>query len=270
VSVSVRAGAAGCQPPEGRGRLRTPSRSVRSLAAGALGLGLLLGPLAPDAAAQLPTNVPFFEPGDAQRLSAELAEARRQQGICYGWSIRVSGGGEVASEVGSDAGPGIPVRQGTPAGEAACDRWAEADIEIVYTDESSEFEDYATVGISTGPSSDWQPSWQDLGITEADLLGDRDYAAMTNLISGLPLLAAQDGVAAALTLPEAQPSGPTDEPYGNPTPDLLRDSGPAIVFFGLLALAGGLWFVVEVRRQRRRTPVARGSGAWPGSPHKPR
>jgi hypothetical protein len=243
-------------------------RSLASAALG-LGLGLLLGPLAGSAAAQVPSgNQPFFEPPDAQKIASELAQAQGRQGICYGWLIRVTGAGEDAFEVGSNAGPGTPVQQATGA---ACERWAEAEVSIAFTDESSELEDSAGVVISTSPSLNWQPDWNDLGISQADLLGDRSYAAVSNLIAGLPLLAAQDGVADSVepAAAAATPAAPaSDAPFGSPGPDLWRELGFALAFFGILTLSGIVWFVIELVRQRRRPQAAFGAPE-PGTPPQP-
>jgi hypothetical protein len=241
----------------------------RSLASGALGLGLLLGPLSAGAAAQLPGGIqPFFEPPDAQRLASELAQARERQGICYGWVIRVIGAGEDASEVGSNAGPGTRVQEAT---DATCERWVEAEVSISFTDESSEAEDAAAVVISTSPSLNWQPDWNDLGISQADLLGDRNYAAVSNLVAGLPLLAAQDGVADSVepaTAANASAPPASDAPFGSPGSDLLRELGPGLAFFGVLGLFGIGWFVVEMVKQRRRPRAASGAPE-PGTAPRP-
>lgn len=222
---------------------RRASRPARRVLVAALVLSLVLpapafaGPILPD--------------DDAAELAQKLAEATEEQDICYGWEMTVRDErGGYQDDAGSSSGPGSPLDR------RACRRWIVLAGSVSYTPASSEQEDSASLRIETsfvgGPHTSDLPA---LGVSERDLLGDRDDIALFNAVSGLPLLAAQYGHApyvAAESNAEPIPSG--DQPTGKPSFDVGRTYAPLIVLLVLAMIAGAAGIVLTLAGVLPRTP----------------
>ncbi|WP_027660557.1 hypothetical protein [Salinispora fenicalii] len=193
---------------------------------------------------------------------ALLHDAAEQQGICYGWKLQQ---GDVVS-VGSNLGAGISV-----VDHPRCPRWLRVAATVVYTPESSEAEDYATVAVEG--SSEFFPELPGLvaglsrfGLDEATFVEEPGWAAMRAAVS-LPLLVVESGVAS----PEPTiPSEPAEAPSPLPAAgsDLWRDrSGWLIGATGMFLIAVLLVVVglVQWRRRRGEAAVANGRGAGAAS-----
>ncbi|MDQ3931804.1 MAG: hypothetical protein M3252_03065 [Actinomycetota bacterium] len=197
-----------------------------------------LGVLPTPAAAE-----PLLAPDDAVELAQGLAEAAEEQEICYGWEVDVWDGqtGQRLADVGSGAGPGVRVDR------QACSRWMALVAEVSYAAETSESEDSATMWIESNLPDVSTERLRELGISDGDLLGDRDDAALFNAVNALPLLAAQSGLAPYLRAePNTVPIPDEDQPTGKPGSDLIRTYAPLIVLAALALVIGLVGIVLSL------------------------
>ena len=211
---------------------------IRALVAGLLGGVLLCSPGAAAATAQAD---PVFNPEDAQDLADLLADATEVQGVCYGWTVRVADQdtGSAQQSIGSSFGPQRSLRD---AG-GSCRSRVEFTADIVYPGSAAESEDSASWSVISIPDG---PDTGDLDrlrlFTERDLIGDDADAAVARAVAALPQLAAQSGIAPALT---AAPASSTPPDAGSladdPGSDYLRRAG-GLLAFGAVLLAGGVAF----------------------------
>ncbi len=219
--------------------------------------------LAPSARA-----APIIDPPDAAELAQTLAEATAEQRVCYGWQVTVddqSGGGSSGVEVGSSAGPGVPLDR------RSCARWVALEGSVVYTSESSESEDSAELAIASNlPRPPSVAQLEDLGYGADSLLSDDDDRAIIDMAGALPLVVAESGEAPYIPFePPAQPIPASDRPDAGPGNDWLRN------YWGVFPLgAVGVMVVVyalvrarSARRARRpdRTPPPAGPSAEQGA-----
>lgn len=213
---------------------------------------------------------PILAPDDAAELAENLAEATGEQEICYGWEANVWDGqtGQRLADVGSGAGPDLTVDRQT------CPRWIVLLAEITYAAETSESEDRAVMRIESNlPDAPTDESLRQLGISDRDLLGDRDDAALFNAVSALPLLAAQSGLAPYLSAePNTDPVPREDQPTGKPGSDLTRTYWPLIALAALALVIGLVGIVLTLtgilpppqRGGHHRTPTK--GGGHPRTP----
>jgi hypothetical protein len=192
----------------------------------------------------------ILEPGDADELANQLAEATEQQGVCYGWVIRVSDptGVEDGDEIGSNRGPGQSV-----ANQTACDKFVVLEAGVSYASEYSESEDDAAWRIDSNLAK--PPTVQDLtdlGYEANDLLGDDNDLAILNATGALPAIVAERGEAEAVPFEtERRAAGVGGEPTGDTGNDFLRENGTLLGLCALL-MVGGLAWLLAIERQRRR------------------
>ncbi|WP_050580967.1 hypothetical protein [Salinispora cortesiana] len=193
---------------------------------------------------------------------ALLRDAAEQQDICYGWELE-QGYGDVVS-AGSNLGAGISV-----VDHPQCPRWLRVAVTVVYTPESSEAADYATVAVQG--SSEFTDELFDLaagisrfGLDEAAFLEEPGWAVTRAAVS-LPLLVVERGVAS----PESMI---TSAPVAAPSPlpaagsDLWRErSGWLIGAAGMLLIAVLLVVVGLVQWRRRRGAAAGADGRGEGT-----
>jgi hypothetical protein len=182
---------------------------------------------------------------DRTEIAQSLAEATTETGVCFGYTLRVLGatsGGtteEQASSGGPDAAPGAGAS--CPKGTVA------ARITLIYTSESSESEDSASVSIdSTVPglaSYVVQGRLRDLELLdEGALLGDDDDLAVRNLAVALPLTL-DDAVPAEDVAPAAATAPNGDRLTGSPGSDWMR-AHLVTVLVGAVLLVGALIAIV--------------------------
>jgi len=212
----------------------------------ALGLAVLIAPAA--------QALPVLEDADAAELAQVLADATEAQGVCYGWAVQVvdGSGGPSGVDAGSDKGPGVAVDR------AACVKYVELQGGIEFTCDSCESEDSSNVLIDANfPGAPTKGDLEELGFSGGDLTNDDNDVVLTNMVGALPLITASDGAATPVPGPDAaeadQPAA-GDAPTGTPSmPDWLRESGPALVVFLLLAGGGAVWLVrLRAGRSDRR------------------
>lgn len=157
---------------------------------------------------------------DQAELAQLLADATEEQGVCYGWHAQVSdpSGGESSDDTGSSFGPDTALQDGDDADQ--CSEVVELEASLYYTSSTSEAEDSASVTVRTSSGSISFEDVERLGYDEGDLLGDKDDLALFNMVAGLPLLAAEAGLADPIPLEppseeeleEAANEAPTNSP----------------------------------------------------------
>lgn len=192
---------------------------------------------------------------DAAELANQLADAREVQDVCYGWVVEVQddSGGESGVDFGSDRGPDTQI-------EGNCTSFVVLEAGILYTSESSESEDSASLTIEDA----WSASigvgdLEALGYKEDDLLGDENDVALMNMVGALPAIAAEKaGVKPVPFETPDVPAGQQGEPTGSPGSDFLRENGALLAIGFLLLALGILWVVLE--RLGKLRPVLRKAG----------
>lgn len=208
----------------------------------ALGLAVVIAPAA--------QALPVLEDADAAELAQVLADATEAQGVCYGWAVQVAdgSGGPSGADVGSDKGPGVVVDR------AACPKYVELQGGIEFTCDSCESENSSNIVIDANfAGAPTKGDLEEIGFSGGDLTHDDNDVVLTNMVGALPLVTASNG--AAMPVPGLEPAeadkpAAGDVPTGTPsTPDWLRESGPALVVFLLLAGGGTVW-LVRLRARR--------------------
>ena len=190
---------------------------------------------------------------DETDLAQALAEARAEQGICYGWEVTING---ATSDVGSSSGPG------TALDVSECQKAILFRAALTWTCDSCDGSDSASAQIDSNlPNAPTMQDLRDLGYDPDALNGDEDDTTLVQMVEALPLLAAQRGLAPPVPYetPESVPAA--DHATGTPGSDMLRSSWPGLTIFGLLLVCGPLWFFYkrgqgtarERRRAKRRT-----------------
>lgn len=207
----------------------------------AFGLAIIIAPAA--------QARPVLEDADSDELAQVLADATEAQGVCYGWVVQVvdGSGGPSGVDAGSDKGPGAPVG-------FACPKYVELQAGIEFTCDSCESEDSANLRINANfAGAPTTGDLEELGFSGDDLTHDDNDVVLTNMVGALPLITASNG--AAMPVPgldpaEADKPAAGDVPTGTPsTPDWLRETGPRLVVFLLLAGGGAVW-LVRLRARR--------------------
>jgi hypothetical protein len=210
---------------------------------------ILLAALATLMTAPAAANAALLEPADAAELAQSMADATDEQGVCYGWEIRVDdqggyGGGGL--EAGSNQGPGRPLDR------TQCPRYVVLQGTVRYVSESCDCEDAADISIDSNlskpPTTD---ELDEVGPGAGDLLGDQDDIALINMVEALPLTVAEHGEAPYLqfessSAPPAERGAPTNHPG---VPDSLRERWPLLVL-ALLMIVGGLGWLAATLRPR--------------------
>jgi hypothetical protein len=213
---------------------------VRALALAALFLFATPGLAAADV---------IFDPADADELAAVLAEATDEQGVCYGWNVRVDNVGVPEDSVGSNSGAGVPI-------DSSCAKHVELTAQITYTSESSESEDSASFDVSSSPGG---PTKADLDALDLDwdgLTGEDPDVVIGKAVTALPLLAADKGMAKPIAAAPETGAAPADAQLtDDPGSDWWRGRGGAVLWGVGLLLAGGVfaWWVLKVNRTRQRS-----------------
>lgn len=213
---------------------------------------LVLAVGAPAAAAQLLARE------DNVELAQSLAEATAEQGVCYGWRIRIHDEtGPDALDAGSSLGPGRPLDRTNPR----CARSVELVGDVTWTGTFSEGDDFATYEIrSTLAKPPTVEELDALGYGRKRLLDDEDDEALANIVGALPVIVADHGEARPIQFaPGDLPPEKAGEPRGDTGNDFLREHG-ALFWLCLLLLVGGLvWLVMSLTgaRERARRRIGR-------------
>jgi hypothetical protein len=202
------------------------ARAAALLAAAALA--------APGTAAALP----ILDAADAQELAERLADARAQQGVCYGWVVEVQD--DAGSEGGVDQGSSLGA--GTAVDQAVCPRAVVLRAFVHYTSESSESEDSASAAIDSTVGGPSVSQLEKLGLGPGGLTSDGNDLRLISMVEVLPLLVAEAGHA-----PYVQ-----SEIGGPPVTDAVPTGAPGSDWWRMY-----WWFVVLV-------PAAAAAGIWLG------
>lgn len=193
---------------------------------------------------------PILAPDDASELAESLAEATQQQGICYGWHVRVrdeqTGDSQLETGSGSEEG----VRQPSPGGPVTiplCPTYMVLVGGVTYTATTSESEDSAALRIESNLLPAPMHDLRELGVSDRDLLGNNDDIALFKAVSTLPLLAAQLGLAPYLSLePNSVPIPSEDQLTGKPGSDFTRTYWPLLTLAGLVLVVGLVGIVLTL------------------------
>jgi len=213
--------------------------------------------LAPPASAEV-----VFDPGDAEELAAELAEATAVQGVCYGWTVRVDDQGsgvDTGVSTGSSFGAGVSLPE-PPA--RSCTALVEFIADITYTSEFSESADSARFAVISTPSGPTTDDLEDLDLVDSGALtGEEVDDAVGRAVTALPRLASESGIAPPL-IAEPQSSTPSDVGAlsDDPGSDYLRRAG-GLLAFGAVLLVAGVAFAVFAAVTARRQDAVRQAAA---------
>lgn len=193
------------------------------------------------------TAVPAPSVTERADTVAILRRATEQQNVCYGW--RLSDSGRTVVSAGSNLGDGVPV----DSDPTRCPRWVEVVADVVYTSESSESEDSAsvwvesTVGVSSFAFDD---GLKRLGLDDGVFIDDPGWA-ITRAAVSLPLLMAEQGKAPAASVSTAAPAA-APSPLPNPGSDLWRDRWGYLVTGAVLLLFTALLVTIGLAQRRRQ------------------
>lgn len=200
------------------------------------------------------TAVPGPDATEVADTVAVLSAAAEAQGICYGW--RLQDGTNVVS-VGSNLGDQVEV----DSDPVRCPRWMEVVADVIYTPETSEAYDSASVWVDSSEDIDeraFTDEFDGLGLGESDFIDEPGWA-ITRAAVTLPLLAAEAGLAPAAPVAAAEPTV-APSPLPDAGSDLWRDrwgyflTGSAMLLVAVFLVVIGL---VQWGRGRRLAQAAR-------------
>lgn len=198
--------------------------------------------------------VPGPDKTEADDTVTILRRAAEAQDVCYGWRLQDRAG---VVSVGSNLGDGMAVDEDP----LSCPRWVEVVAKVIYTPESSEALDTATVWVESSPNLPVPD------VVEFDRFGldsqafiDEPGWSITRAAVILPLLLVEAGTVPAVPVPtDAAEAAPPALPAGGS--DFLRDRWGYLLAAVLLLLVTGL--MVAIGWVLRRTERARMSMARP-------
>ncbi|MFL6121437.1 hypothetical protein [Actinophytocola sp.] len=193
----------------------------------------------------------LFDPADADELAATLAEAYTDQGVCYGWDVNVDNVGVRGASVGSNFGAGKSVDSGS------CRASVVFTADITWTSEASESEDSASYDVRSTPAGVTRDDLAALGIDFDGLTSDDPDAVVGKAVAALPLLAADKGIAQALSATPDTATTPADARLtDDPGSDWWRDRGGMLIWALVLMAASGLLIWLILRRNSRARRLA--------------
>lgn len=208
--------------------------------------------------------LPLLGEADAAELAQILADAEARQGVCYGWRIEVDDatGQFTGIEAGSSrGGAGVLDLSG-------CEESVVLTGRVVYTSESSERNDAAEIAIeSTLEPPVTVEGLQRVGYSAEDLLDpENDDVNLFNMVSALPLLAAETGAVPYVPFEPGTAAVAADERLTDqPGSDWWRNYWPFVAVMAVVGIAG-IAVAISVLRwllRRRRGP---GEGPPPAAP----
>ncbi|HEU4423248.1 MAG TPA: hypothetical protein VFR67_12005 [Pilimelia sp.] len=207
------------------------------------------------------TVVPGPSAADSQAAAAQLAQASKRQGVCYGWVL--SDSFRTVSR-GSNLGDNVPVDSDT----GRCGKWVEVRAQVIYEPESSEAADSATVSVVGSPSLRLDPDLtsrlDQLGLAEGAFIDDPG-SAICRAALALPLLVAEAGAAKPAPAPSGVPTA-TPRPLAAAGSDFWRDRWLFVVVAGLIGLAALFLMVIGLVERRAQRSARRPRGMAGGSP----
>lgn len=192
----------------------------------------------------------IFDPADADELAATLAEARADQGVCYGWEVNVDDPlAGLSQSVGSDGAAGVPLNT------ASCPKYVLLSVFINYTSESSESEDSASYDLRSSSGGPTRADLEGLGLDWGGLTGEDPDVVIGNAVNALPLLAADKGMGKAIEAAPATGDAPADAALtDDPGSDWWRGNGGVVMWGAGLLLAGGVFALWVLRTNRSTRP----------------
>ncbi len=189
----------------------------------------------------LPTqaDAAVLSSADRAELVALLANAHRQQGVCYSWNVSIT---DQNNRAGSTRDYGDHLNRTARPAIGDCPKAVTLDGQVVYTSEGSESEDYGSYQIRTvglPPLRGTQPVSQTAFVANPD-------EAVFQAMSALPALVAESGGAPWMTVeantaPLPPGAGPTDTPGS----DWLR-SNVALVTVLVLGILGSVLWILKL------------------------
>ena len=194
-------------------------------------------------------NVP--PPTATQRADtvAILDRASKAQNICYGWQL-LEGYSRDAVSVGSNLGDNVPVDEDP----VRCPRWIKIRATVIYTSESSESDDYASIWVYSSDdlsSIGFLSGLERLGLEDKVFIDDPGWAIARAAVF-LPLLAAERELAPPVPLATAAPdASPAPAPLPDAGSDFLRDRWPHLIGVGAFVLVGVLLVAIGLVQRHR-------------------
>ncbi|MFC7546336.1 hypothetical protein [Plantactinospora sp. GCM10030261] len=178
---------------------------------------------------------------------AVLDRSAQSQNICFGWRLADRYRDREVS-VGSNLGDGVPV----DSDPQRCPRWIEVAGTVVYTSESSESEDYASLSVESSAGLDAFGMEADLGrfgLDEKAFVDDPGWA-ICRAATILPLLAVERELASPAPVITAEPAAAVT-PLADAGSDMWRDRwGYFAGALGLLLVTGLLVAIGLVQRRK--------------------
>lgn len=211
---------------------------------------------------------PYLDASDATALTELLAEATEVQGVCYGWTLRLSdsSGGPSGRDAGSDQGVG------RPPSEVGCARYVELQAYVTWTSNSSDTEDSSSFSVHSEGVADppTVADLRDVGVGEGDLKNDDGDVALYRAVAALPRLVADRGGAPSLELEPAAADPLTDAgPTGSLGPDWLREHRGMLVLGSILLGVAALLPVLFSYSDRQKRLLAARMAKPPPARHRP-
>jgi hypothetical protein len=202
---------------------------------------------------------------DRVELAQTLAEATEDTDVCFGYQLSLSGSGAAdRDEVLSNDGP-----DKLPGGAGGCTKGSVVvNVSLNYTSSSSESEDSAGWSVvSDVPGLTGTEATKRLegltGVSDGDLLGDKDDQALRNLTAALPLVLDGAEPAEESTVAPTGAAPNDDRLTGSPGSDWIRAHGVGIaIAVGLLLVA--LVLIVRGLLGKRGSKNGKGSSGHPG------
>ncbi|MFC5286885.1 hypothetical protein ACFPM7_07460 [Actinokineospora guangxiensis] len=183
---------------------------------------------------------------EAADLVAQLAEAEKAHGICYGWRLKDLNDHQSDEPLsqGSSRGVGVEAR--------TCERWAQVEVDIDYASPSSSLEDSAYVRVNTSTDLDPNaPSTVDLdrmGVSTQAAIDDPAAAVGMGALA-VPLLMVEAGVAEALPLPEA--TGAPATAISRPGSDFASNNSGSLIALGIIGGITVLCLIIGIIVRKR-------------------
>jgi hypothetical protein len=183
---------------------------------------------------------------EATDLAAQLAEAEKAHGICYGWQLKdmnATSSDEPLS-LGSSRGVGVEA--------STCERWAQLEVDIDYSAPTSDFEDSAYVRVTSSSDLDADaPSTTDLdrmGVSTQAAIDDPAAAVGMGALA-LPLLMVEEGAAEALPLTEA--TGEPATAISRPGSDFASNNAGSLIALGIIGGITVLCLIIGIIVRKR-------------------
>ncbi len=202
---------------------------------------------------------PMPTAADETSLSADLATATRQQGICYGWDLTLD------DNYSTYSGHSVGSNQGTDheLDRSQCRQWVVYTASVTWTSSSSESSDYGSATLSSSDDLlDRLPDSSDLADVGGgdSVITDDPAGGLETVVEALPLLMSEKGAASPLAAGTEDPAASSVTPPPSAGSDRWRDEKGYLIVGGigllvaLVLLTGGLLSWRHSRRARQVGP----------------